>query len=274
MNNSIDNDDIKFQLIEKVGHITMDRPPHNYTDLKLLKSLADQFESCQSSNVRAILLSSTGKNFCAGADFSKGGVGSDDPQDIGDSDIEPVKKFERDTNAFYYQALRIINCNLPIVCLIQGAAVGAGLGLALAADYRIGTENAKFSAPFVKLGIHPGFGLTYLLPKLIGHANATDMLLTGRRVLAKEGLSMGLLNRIVSQDQLLNTGIEIATQMADNAPLAVAATKKTLNYQTVKKVQKILLHELSQQVELITTKDAAIGIEASLSRTTPKFSGE
>ncbi len=270
---NIDNE-IKFEAVGPVGQITIDRPPHNYTDLLLLKKLADTLQHSEELKLRSLLLLSTGKNFCAGADFSTGGVGSPDETSIPNEKIAPAKKFEKDTNAFYYQALRILNTAIPIVCLIQGAAVGAGLGLALATDYRIGTKNAKFTAPFVKLGIHPGFGLTYLLPKIVGHTKATDMLLTGRRVYADEALQIGLLNDLTEESQLLDRGMKMAQLMAENAPLAMQATKRTLNSQTVKKVQKILVHELSQQVELINTKDALIGIEASLNRTKPEFIGE
>src|SRR5690606_4453570 len=116
----------------------------------------------------------------------------------------------------------------PIVVAVQGAAVGAGLGLALVGDFRVAAPEARFTANFVKLGFHPGFGLTHTLPLLIGQQRANLMFLTGRRIKPDEALAWGLVDQVCEAPVLLPTAQALAREIAENAPLAVVATKKTL----------------------------------------------
>src|SRR5271155_181621 len=137
------------------GHVALleiDRPPHNHVTVELMTNLADAlFDVDADRNLRASVLMSAGKSFCAGADFSaRASVG------------------EGGTDALYAQAVRLFSTRKPIVAAVQGAAIGAGLGLALVADFRVTAPEARFSANFVKLGFHPGFGITYTLPRLLG----------------------------------------------------------------------------------------------------------
>jgi enoyl-CoA hydratase/carnithine racemase len=251
--------------VHKSGHVSVveiNRPPHNFTDIELITHLANTIENLSSdvNSVRCLVLCSTGTTFSAGADFSQGGVG-------GDGD------FKDSTRQFYSQAVRILCCEVPIVVAVQGPAIGAGLGLALCGDVRIGSSNAKFGAPFVRLGIHPGFGISYTLAKLIGTTAASQMLLTAERVRADKALELGLISEITEEKDLRSRAIAIATQIAENAPLALRSTKKTLKADIHENIAKVLEHELQEQANLIETEDAKEGIIASIQRRIPDFKG-
>lgn len=169
--------DVSVALEEHVAWVEMHRPPHNFFDRELIGNLADAFEALdRESQCRALVLASEGKSFCAGADFSpSGGVGQE---------LESAR-----AGRLYEQAIRLFGTRKPVVAAIQGAAVGGGLGLALAADFRVVTPEARFAANFAKLGLHPGFGLTHTLPRLIGVQRASLMFYTARRIGGELALS-------------------------------------------------------------------------------------
>src|SRR5260370_27825369 len=133
----------------------------------------------EASDCRAAVLCDEGRSFCAGANFANRGA----------TGVEPgVEK----RNPLYSEAVRLFACKKPIVGAIQGPAIGGGLGLALVPDFRVVSPEARFAANFVKIGFHPGFGLTYTLPRLIGIQKANLMFLTGRRITGEEAFAWGL----------------------------------------------------------------------------------
>ncbi len=265
------NEDVLTEIKDHIATITLNRPPHNFTDVVTMRTLADTFDSlCENSSVRVAILCSSGRSFSAGADFNKGGVG--DPKTT--SSDNPLENFRTSTSEFYHEAIRIIKNPLVKIAAVNGAAVGAGLGLALACDFRIGSNRCWFQASFVKLGIHPGFGLSYIVPTLIGHRHATDMFLTGRKIESDEALQFGLLDCITSEDALLGKSMEYANQLASVAPLALQSTRRTLREDINSNIEKVLEHELDEQAKLILTQDAQIGITASLNKTNPQFIGK
>jgi enoyl-CoA hydratase/carnithine racemase len=142
-------------LTEKgaVGEIVFSRPPDNFFDGPLLENVANALEAVDSAaHLRAVVLAAEGRSFCAGMNFAGASY-----------DPAPV----------YEQALRMYACRKPIVAAVQGAAIGGGLGVALAADFRVVSPETRFAGNFVKLGIHPGFGLTITLPRLVRGSRAT-----------------------------------------------------------------------------------------------------
>ena len=162
-----------------VAVVEICKPPNNFFSTNLISGLADTFEQLDENNdVRVSVLCSQGKHFCAGADFS------------GDSN-------GNDTLGLYAGAVRIFRCRKPIIAAIQGAAIGGGLGLALVADFRFASPEARFSANFSRLGFHQGFGLSVTLPQLIGTQASNDMFFTGRRVTGEEAAELGLCDRLV-----------------------------------------------------------------------------
>ena len=169
--------------------------------------------------------------------------------------------------------MRLHSTELPIVAAVQGAAIGAGLGLALIADFRIATPEARFAANFVKLGFHPGFGLTHTLPRLVGRQQAALMFLTARRLKAEEAHAIGLVDQVVAADALLPAAHHLAAEIADNAPLAIRSTRKTLRADLAAAVKAQTDHEFIEQQWLMKTEDFREGIKSVAERRPGKFTG-
>ncbi len=247
-----------------VATVTIDRPPVNAMSVDLMQDLADALEDLGKDGVtRAVVLATTGKVFCAGADLTRRA------DEIGIAARADVPT----TNPLYDQAVRLFETELPIVAAVQGAAVGAGLGLAMIADMRIAAPEAKFAANFVKLGFHPGFGLTYTLPRLIGRGPAEVIFLTGARVDAEEARRIGLVNEIVPQSDLLAAAQSHAASIAENAPLAVHSTRKTLRADLAAGVRAATDREFAEQQWLMQTDDFREGVKAVNERRPGDFKG-
>ena len=246
-----------------IAHVTIRKPPHNVMSLEVARDLADALEALDGEpDMRAVLLASEGKSFCAGADLTR----RVDEIGIAAPAAEPG-------NPLYDQAVRLHATQLPIIAAIQGPAVGAGLGLALIADFRIAAPDARFAANFVKLGFHPGFGLTHTLPRLVGAQRASLMFLTGRRIKAEEALVWGLVDQVVYADQLLASAKALAIEIADNAPLAVRSTRKTLRGDLEAAVKTQTDHEFEEQQWLMKTDDFKEGVKSVNERRPGKFTG-
>ena len=243
-----------------VATLVIDRPPNNHVSVDLMRDLADALEKVdRDNNIRAVVLTSAGKAFCAGADLVS-------PTGIGGTGMSGI-------DSLYDQAVRLFSIETPIVAAVQGAAVGAGLGLALVADFRVVAPEARVSANFVKLGFHPGFGLTHTLPRLIGEQRANLMFLTGRRIKGDEALAWGLADELVPLDQLLSAAQALAAEIAENAPLAVVATRKTLREGLAAAVRAQTNHEHEPQTILRATDDFAEGVRAVQERRAGVFQG-
>lgn len=248
-------------LVESSGqrpHVTVleiDRPPHNHLNVDLLAAIVRALERLDGDdNCRAIVLAAAGKVFCAGADFSAGG-------DDASSDV----------SSFYGQAMRLFHARKPIVAAVQGAAVGAGLGLALVADFRVACPEARFSANFNRLGFHPGFGMSVTLPRIVGEQQAAQLFYTGRRIDGKEAVRIGLADVLVTADQVREAALDLASEIATSAPLAVESTRETLRLGLADKVRTANQRELAIQQVQFATADFKEGIAAMAQRRPPKF---
>jgi enoyl-CoA hydratase/carnithine racemase len=256
------NDLISVTRQDHVAELVFSYPPHNHATVALLRGLADALAALDDEpECRAVVLASDGKAFCAGADLAGGAGGG-----VGGSSPDPLREF-------YDQALRLFSSRKPIVAAIQGAAIGAGLGLAVAADFRIASPEARFSANFTKLGYHPGFALTDTLPRLVGPQRAALMLLTSRRFKAEEVLPWGLIDEIVPADALRASARRLAEEIAENAPLALLATRKTLRADQLAAATAAILREHAEQALLRDTEDYAEGIRSVGERRAGRFVG-
>ncbi len=242
-----------------VAHIVLSRPPYNHVDPPVMRRLADALlQLDEDTACRAVVLSSAANAFCAGADFGDG---------VSDSgrQIDPA--------LFYEQAMRLFHNRKPLVAAVEGAAVGAGLGLALVADFRITCPQARFSANFNRLGFHPGFGLSLTLPRLIGAQRAATLLYTGRRIGGEEAVAMGLADELVEKEQVLARSMALAQDIADSAPLAVASTRAGLREGLAQQVAEANRRELAIQRQQFRTEDFREGVAAMAQRRTPVFHG-
>src|SRR5437773_6260944 len=156
---------------------------------------------------------------------------------------------------------------------LQRPVNDGGHSLPLVADFRVVTPEASFAANFVKLVIHPGFGITATLPRVVGRQRAALMLYTGRRVKGEEALGWGLADLLVPQEQLRAAAVALATEVAEAAPLAVQATRATMRAGLAELVQTQTEHELSEQAKLFTTADFREGVRAVAERRAGRFVG-
>ena len=255
--------------VEKSGHVALveiRRPPHNFFDIPLIKEIAEAFESFDEDvNIRAVVLAAQGKAFCAGANFGDGstldGQGRR-PNEPGPG-VAPL----------YVEGNRLFRTKKPIVAAVHGAAVGGGLGLAMVADFRVACPETRFCANFTRLGFHPGFGLTVTLPAVVGQTKAALMFYTSRRVTGEEAYAMGLADVLVPQQQVRDAAINLASEISENSPLGLVATRMTMRGDIADRVRKATDHELEEQTRLRKTEDFKEGVKAVFERRLPNFGG-
>ena len=252
-------ENVTAAMVGHVAVVTFDRPANNHVSVEMMSDLADCMEAVDAGRqARAIVLQAAGKNFCAGADFTTPG------DSVASGGMGGI-------SALYEQAVRLFSIETTIVAAVQGAAVGAGLGLAMVADFRVAAPDAKFAANFVKLGFHPGFGLTHTLPRVIGAHRASLMFLSGRRVKAQEGKPWGLVDEVVPLEDLREGALRLAAEIADNAPLALLATRRTMRGELAAAVRAQTGHEHIQQTALRATDDFAEGVKSVAERRSGDF---
>lgn len=219
--------------------------------------------------VRAVVVTGEGGAFCAGGDLSWLGAG--DP-DAGDSEAQvPVRLRDR-MFPFYRTWLAIRNLEVPTIAAVNGAAIGAGLCLALACDLRYAVANAKLAMPFTSLGMHPGMAATYLLPEAIGLPRAREMLLTGRIVTGTEAAGTGLVNGVFEPERLLDEVLGIASRAAAAAPIATRLTKRALQHGPRSFEEALEWEALAQPVTLASA-DLREGLLAQAERRRADFRG-
>jgi enoyl-CoA hydratase/carnithine racemase len=252
---------VETQRDGHVAVVTFDRPPHNFADLALIEAIGAAFDAADADReVRAILLRSEGRVFCAGADLANANPVAGD-----------LAAGER--NPFYVAAAKLFGVRKPVVAAVQGAAVGAGLGLALVADFRVASPHARFTANFVQLGFHPGFGISTVLERVVGRQRAALMLLTGRRITGEQAADWGLADQLAAPEALGETALALAHELASGAPLAVQATRKTIRGDLHALVERQTDHELAEQQWLQKTADYAEGVRAVNERRPGRFVG-
>jgi enoyl-CoA hydratase/carnithine racemase len=245
--------DVTITATDGVAIVEMDRGPNNFFDEEALSDLAEAVLGVdEDPAVRSLVLCSRGRHFCAGADLREA-----TPQTI---------------RRIYRHAFRLFTGRCPIVAAVQGAAIGGGLGLALAADLRIAAVDSRFSANFARLGFHHGFGLTVTLPAAVGHQRTLEMLYTGRAVPGDEALEIGLCERLVDADPR-EEAFRVAAEIARSAPLSVAAIRSTMRRGLVADVHRALEAEAEAQATLLDTADFKEGLDAAVNRRTPTFTG-
>lgn len=254
------NADLSVTRSDGVAVLEMRRPPANHFDEALIGAIVDAAGELDGDrNTRAIVLAAQGRHFCGGADFGSGEFATDH-----------VTAAER----LYRRAAQLFDLRTPMIAAVQGTAVGGGLGLACAADFRVAEPASRFVANFARLGFHQGFGVSVTLPEIVGRQVATDMLLTGRRVGGEEALRIGLADRLAPPGRVREAALDLAARIAEAAPLAVRSIRATLRGDLASRVREALDHELAEQRIHWATNDSAEGIRASLERRTPVFRGE
>ena len=252
-----------YEKKENIGVLTINRPQRmNAISNELtseLKKFLDEIEN--DDELRVLVITGAGdKAFVAGADISE----------LVDRDALIGRRVSRQRQEIFS---RIENLHVPAIAAINGYALGGGLELALACSIRVCSDKAQFGAPEVKLGIIPGDGGTQRLPRLVGLGRAMEMILTGDFIDAEEAYRIGLVNKIVPHEELMEKAMELAKKIASRPPLAVRYAKETVNRSlegsTVSGFAlESFLHALS-----CTTEDKKEGVSAFLEKRKGKFKG-
>jgi enoyl-CoA hydratase/carnithine racemase len=245
--------DVSVDVDGHVALVEMHRPPTNFFDEALLGAIGQAlFEIDEDPEVRAIVLCAEGKHFCAGADL----------RNVDSHGLRRV----------YRKAFALFSTRKPIVAAVQGAAIGGGAGLALAADFRVATPKSRFSTNFARLGFHQGFGISVTLPAVVGQQKALELLYTGRAVLGTEALEIGLVDRLVDDDPRA-AALDFAREIAGSAPMSLVAIRATMRRTLNAQVHAALDQEAAAQTVLLDTKDMREGIDASIGKREPVFVG-
>lgn len=213
----------------------------------------------EAAKLRAIIVTGAGRAFSAGGNLSM---------------LEKKQEISGEENRllmekFYHSFLSVLQLNVPLIAAINGHAIGAGLCLASACDIRMANEGAKLGLTFVKLGLHPGMGATYFLPRILGYAKASELLLTGRVVDAAEALRIGLLSKVVKSD-VVDEAKALALEISESGPESVRQLLQTLRAGPTSLEATLEREALCQSINY-KSSEFKEGVRATIEKRKPKF---
>lgn len=261
----MDYDFLKHATDHGVTTITLSRPEVlNSFNGRMAQELQRALAGAASdATVRAVLLTGSGRGFCAGQDLAEATAGEPGSLDLGD-----VVK-----SSYAPLVIAIRELEKPIVCAVNGVAAGAGANLALACDIVIAAEDASFIQSFNKIGLVPDTGGTFFLPRLVGHARATSLMFLGDKVPAPKALEWGMIHDVVPGTVLMDTALALARQLATMPTRAFALTKKALNASWTNDLAAQVKVEEEMQRQAGRTADFTEGVRAFLDKRKPTYSG-
>ena len=256
----------KTIIVEKKGHLgylTLNRPEVRNA---FNQEMIDEFNNAlteieQDEDIRLLIITGAGKVFQAGADISQLQT------------MSPMALLRYNKRAVL-QTMTLERLRQPVIAAINGAAMGGGLEIALACDFRVAVESAKFALPEVKLGLIPGAGGTVRLPRLIGKAKAVELLLTGDAIDAQEAKRIGLVDRIAHDGEVLQTAEEFAQRIISNAPIAVEMAKDAMEMGKNMPLEQAVEYAQKNCVTCFTTEDVKEGTTAFIEKRKPRFQGK
>jgi len=261
--------EILYDVDQHVATVTLNRPERmNAISTTMLAQFAETLVECdRDTDVRVVLITGSGRGFCAGLDLQEAGQA----KGIGGSGGAGAATSKFDLRDAPPTVLH--NLDKPTICALNGGAAGYGMDLALGCDMRIASHQSKLSAAFTKRGVLPESGGTWLLPRILGWAKAAEVAFAGRTLLADECLELGLVNKVVPHDQLMKEARALALEIAENAPLAVQATKRMMRMGMDETFEANVHHVYLQLLPLFRSKDFQEGVSAFLEKRKPEFEG-
>ena len=260
-----------FDQQDHIATITLNRPEtrHAISEADMVEALVT---ACQRLNaddsIRVAILTATGSTFCSGGNIKdmrdKKGMFAGDEKALMENYQQGIQRIP----------LALSQVEVPVIAAVNGAAVGAGCDLACMCDIRIASDTAMFAESFIKMGLVPGDGGAWFLPRVIGISRATEMALTGRSIDAETACRWGLVSEVVSGDQLMSRANAIAQEIAANPPQALKATKRLLKQGQTMALPELLEASASIQATLHGTRDHSEAVNAFLEKREARFTGQ
>lgn len=257
----------QFEMQASVGVITLNRPASlNALTAQVANEFLGALGEARERGARAIILTGAGRAFSAGGDLRE---------------MQSSAEKEGRIEAFFDEPLKLLNScimqirrmPLPIIAAVNGAASGGGCNLALACDLVIAGESARFNQAFIKIGLTPDCGGTYILPRTVGWKRATELLMTGDVVDARQALEMGMINRVVPDDELMTAAYRLAARLANAPTVAIGRIKEMLEQSATNDLSTQLELERKMQLKSGQTEDFKEGVAAFIEKRPPKFKG-
>ena len=248
---------------DAVAHVALNRPDSlNAFNREMRAQLRDTMaEVSKNADIRAVVLSGSGRAFCSGADLAEGVSGID-------TTVEDVILQE------FFPSLRaIVEMPKPVIAAVTGAAAGIGASYAMACDLSIMGKNAYLMSPFAHIGLVPDGGASWLMLRQMGHMRAYEAAIEGHKISAAECLQYGLTNKLVDDDAVIESALSWAASLCQKAPLALARTKEILRDITNENYAEAVATEARIQTHLVATDDCQEGINAFLEKRQPAFKG-
>ena len=246
--------------------ITLNRPEKlNALAGLMRRDLAEALEAAGSDrNVHVVIITGAGRAFCAGGDVKA-------MADL--IDRQNAKEFSRLLGSARRVITGIRQMTKPVIASINGPAAGAGFNLALACDLRIASTTATFSQSFAKVGLHPDWGGTFFLPRLVTPNKACEMFFLGEAIGAEEALRLGIVNYVVEAANLEGETRKLAQRLRDSPTIALSAAKQAVYRSEAAELDEMLRHESEAQMRCFESEDCAEGVRAFLEKREPKFTG-
>jgi enoyl-CoA hydratase/carnithine racemase len=220
-------------------------------------------ESQGDDEVRAVVVTGAGDTFCSGGDI----------RDMAEGKLKSWAMKNFLWEGVHRLVLTLEDMDKPVIAAVNGAAMGAGMDMAIMCDLRVGSDRARFSESYINMGVVPGDGGTYFLPRLVGLSKALELLFTGDILSAQEALNLGILNKVVPHERLMEETMLLAEKIAAKPPLAVRMTKRAV-YQSLSGSLRMHLDYISSQISLLTeTGDHMEAARAFLEKRKPVFKG-
>jgi enoyl-CoA hydratase/carnithine racemase len=258
--------DLSYEVREAVGIIRIGRPSKQgaFTWPMVQRWSEALNEARDDDAVRAVVLTGTSTTFCSGVDLDElAGVAPD-----------PIERKRVLTDRVHAVARAVQRLDKPLICGVAGLAIGAGMDMALMCDIRLAAESARFSEGYIRVGLVPGDGGAYFLPRLVGTARALELLWTGDVISADEALAFGIVNRVVPSESLFDETFALAARIAGMSPIAVRMIKR-LVYQSARLDLDTSLDLVSSHMAVVqSTRDYSEAMSAAREGRTPTFDGQ